>query len=51
MNKDWHAGHPMAENATREQRIAWHVEHARACACRPVPESLRADVEKAAKGG
>ncbi len=50
MNRDWHAAHPMPANPTREERIAWHVEHAKTCACRPVPEGLRADVEKALKG-
>ncbi|WP_456718900.1 MULTISPECIES: hypothetical protein [unclassified Bradyrhizobium] len=35
--------------ATREQRIKWHVAHAVACACRPIPDSIKADVEKLLK--
>ena len=45
MNKEWHAHHVMPPNATRDQRIAWHSEHAVECGCRGVPEDLRADVE------
>ena len=45
MNKDWHRLHPMPRKATREQRVVWHAAHARACACRDVPESIKIDVE------
>ena len=45
MNKEWHAAHVMPSNPTRDQRIAWHAEHATACGCRPVPEGLSADVK------
>jgi len=44
LNKDWHAAHVMPQNPTRNQRIAWHAEHADACGCRPVPADLEADV-------
>jgi hypothetical protein len=46
MNRKWHEAHPMPANASREQRIRWHRAHARHCGCRPIPESLRADVRK-----
>jgi len=45
MNKEWHEAHVMPSNATREQRIAWHAEHAAVCGCRPVPPDMVADVE------
>jgi len=45
MNKEWHSAHVMPPNPTRDQRIAWHAEHATACGCRPVPEDLLADVK------
>ncbi|MHC2435416.1 hypothetical protein ACVMB0_002791 [Bradyrhizobium sp. USDA 4451] len=35
----------MPPRATRQQRIAWHVAHAKVCACRPVPDSVRLEVE------
>jgi hypothetical protein len=42
LNAAWHARHVMPKNPTEEQRIAWHVEHARHCACRPMPPKLAA---------
>ena len=51
MNADWHRQNPMPHNPTREQRIDWHLRHAAACACREVPPSLRADVERRAAAG
>jgi hypothetical protein len=49
VNKAWHPGNPMPPKATRAQRIRWHAVHARACACRPVPASLREEVEQVAR--
>ncbi|MGX1104416.1 MULTISPECIES: hypothetical protein [Bradyrhizobium] len=49
LNREWHRAHRMPPRATREQRIKWHVAHAAACACRPVPDSIKADVEKLRK--
>ncbi len=39
-NKSWHEQNPMPKNATLQQRIAWHLAHAKACGCRPVPPSI-----------
>jgi len=46
MNQAWHLRHRMPRNATREQRVRWHTAHALACACRPIPASVRAEAEK-----
>jgi hypothetical protein len=46
IDKAWHEAHRMPKRASRAERLAWHVEHAVNCGCRPVPESLRAEVEK-----
>lgn len=46
MNAAWHAANPMPRNATLDQRIAWHVSHAAACACRPIPEKLAAEMKR-----
>jgi len=40
MNKPWHSEHKMLPKATIEQRIHWHMEHQKHCACREVPKSL-----------
>jgi hypothetical protein len=49
LNKEWHRLNRMPPKATREQRIKWHAAHASACGCRPIPESIRQDVEKLVK--
>ncbi len=36
----WHRRHRMPARATIEQRVAWHLEHQRHCACRPIPKGL-----------
>lgn len=41
INKLWHQKHKMPKNASDKQRIQWHVDHARECACRPIPQSIQ----------
>jgi hypothetical protein len=41
-NAAWHQKHRMPPRATMEQRVAWHREHAKHCACRPIPASVQA---------
>jgi hypothetical protein len=38
----------MPRRATAEQRIAWHLAHQQACACRPIPGKLQAQLKTAA---
>ena len=40
-NRAWHDAHRMPRNATLEQRIEWHLEHAVACRCREIPEGVK----------
>jgi hypothetical protein len=42
INKAWHDKNKMPKNATLEQRIVWHKAHAKECACRPIPASIKA---------
>ena len=44
-NKEWHLAHKMPEKPTMEQRIEWHTQHALHCRCRPIPESLKAEIK------
>jgi hypothetical protein len=46
LNKVWHLAHRMPKNATMEQRIAWHIEHAKNCSCRKMPATLSAEIRK-----
>ena len=41
INAEWHRAHPMPKNATLDQRIEWHLAHARACGCREIAGKLR----------
>jgi hypothetical protein len=39
----------MPRNAPVDQRIQWHIEHAKHCACRPIPPKIREEMRKAVK--
>ncbi len=41
-NKEWHAKNRMPKNPAMDERLQWHLEHAKKCGCRPVPESVLA---------
>jgi hypothetical protein len=45
INAAWHDAHPMPKSPTLDQRIAWHVDHAKHCGCRPIPEKLAAEMK------
>jgi hypothetical protein len=49
VNAAWHAKHRMPPGASLEHRITWHLEHAKRCACRPIPEKLRAQIRHASR--
>jgi hypothetical protein len=44
INVNWHLAHPMPSNPSLDQRIAWHLEHRQACACREIPKKLLAEM-------
>jgi hypothetical protein len=46
MNAAWHRGHPMPRNPTLDQRIEWHLAHAKACGCRVIAGTLREEMIK-----
>ncbi len=46
MNAEWHKHHVLPRGASIEQRIAWHCEHQRRCACRPIPPKLKAQMKR-----
>jgi hypothetical protein len=46
INKEWHLHNPMPKNASLEERIQWHISHARACKCREMPESILKEIRK-----
>jgi len=46
INKDWHLAHKMPKNPSLDQRINWHVEHARHCTCRPLGGKILEEIQK-----
>lgn len=40
INKEWHLAHKMPKNPTLDERVEWHIEHAKHCTCREMPESI-----------
>lgn len=40
LNRRWHEEHRMPERPSDAQRIAWHLEHAQVCGCRPIPKGV-----------
>jgi hypothetical protein len=48
IDREWHEAHPMPERATLEQRIAWHLDHAKHCGCRAMPARIRQEIERPA---
>lgn len=46
LNKEWHQENPMPRNPDFEQRIKWHIAHAKNCSCRPIPDKLAAEMKK-----
>jgi hypothetical protein len=36
----------MPVNATMEQRLEWHLEHAEYCVCRPIPANVTEEMKK-----
>jgi hypothetical protein len=49
INADWHRAHPMPKNPSPEDRLLWHGAHAAACACRPIPAALKAEIGRRQK--
>jgi 8-oxo-dGTP diphosphatase len=41
INEKWHRENKMPKNASDKERLQWHVDHARVCGCRPIPESVQ----------
>jgi len=48
-NKIWHQDNRMPTDATLEQRIQWHIKHAKNCQCRPMPDKIAKEMKKRIK--
>jgi hypothetical protein len=50
INKEWHLKNKMPKKPTLEVRIKWHIEHAKNCTCREMPDSIRKEIESLPAG-
>lgn len=51
MNQDWHQQHPEPRHATLEQKLRWHVEHMKECACTPPPGAIMIELDRRERRG
>ena len=45
-NTQWHVKHQLPNNPTLEQRVQWHMEHARRCPCPSQDEDILEELKK-----
>ncbi len=46
INIGWHLKNKMPENPTLDQRVEWHVEHARNCSCRKLEGKILEEINR-----
>lgn len=46
LNREWHLSHRMPKNPTLDQRLEWHLEHAKHCKCRPIAGNIAEEMKK-----
>lgn len=46
INAHWHLAHKMPKNPTLDQRIAWHLAHAKNCNCRALYGKILEEIKK-----
>jgi len=46
INAKWHLENKMPKKPTLDQRIKWHLEHAKNCSCRPLGGKILEEIKK-----
>lgn len=46
INKDWHLANKMPKNPSLDQRVIWHLNHAKNCTCRPLGGKIMDEIKK-----
>jgi hypothetical protein len=49
INATWHKANRMPKNPSEEQRLNWHIEHLKFCACRLPSSRLMEEIRKFGK--
>lgn len=45
-NAEWHLKHQLPKNPTLDQRVKWHMEHARRCPCPSKDQDILEELKK-----
>lgn len=45
-NVEWHSKNNLPENPTFDQRVRWHIDHARNCPCPPLDGEMLDEIKK-----
>lgn len=43
---EWHIKNRMPKNPTLDERVAWHLDHAKNCSCRPLDGKILEEIKK-----
>jgi len=46
VNAKWHLANRMPKNPTLDQRIRWHLAHAKNCSCRSLSGKILEEIKK-----
>lgn len=46
LNREWHRKNTMPKDPTIDQRVNWHLRHAKHCDCREMPAAIKAEIEQ-----
>jgi len=46
INATWHLANKMPKNPTIDQKIKWHLSHAKNCSCRPLGGKILEEIKK-----
>lgn len=46
LNKERHLANKMPEKATLDQKTTRHIEHVAHCKCRPMPDSIKKEIQR-----
>jgi hypothetical protein len=46
LNATWHRTNRMPVRASLDQRVEWHLAHAKACSCRDLPASILKELKR-----
>ena len=46
INAEWHTKNRMPKNPTLNQKVEWHLAHAKNCTCRPLTGKILEEIKK-----